>query len=72
MKSFAILAAGVTLALATGACGTNSKSNVLTASGLDPENFIGERDGKATALYTLKNGNGMEASSPTSEAESCR
>ena len=61
MKSFAILAAGVTLALATGACGTNSKSNVLTASGLDPENFIGERDGKATALYTLKNGNGMEA-----------
>lgn len=34
---------------------------VKTASGLDPENFISEVDGKPTALYLLKNSRGMEA-----------
>ena len=34
---------------------------VKTASGLDPENFISEVDGKPTALYVLKNSRGMEA-----------
>lgn len=32
----------------------------LTKSGLDPKNFEAERDGKALALYTLTNDNGME------------
>ncbi len=32
----------------------------LTASGLNPEAFADTIDGKATALYTLKNANGME------------
>ena len=31
-----------------------------TASGLDPEKFVGEYNGKKTALYTLENSNGME------------
>lgn len=32
----------------------------LTLSGLDPMDFEGEKNGKATALYTLKNAAGME------------
>ncbi len=32
----------------------------LTASGLNPENFITEVDGKKTGLYKLTNANGME------------
>lgn len=32
----------------------------LTKSGLDPQNFVSERDGKQTALYTLSNESGME------------
>ena len=31
-----------------------------TMSGLDPKDFVGEKNGKATALYTLTNDNGME------------
>lgn len=33
----------------------------LTKSGLDPENFVTEVDGKNVALYTLTNENGVEA-----------
>ncbi len=32
----------------------------LTQSGLDPQNFVDTIDGKPTALYVLKNQNGME------------
>ena len=39
------------------ACSTKP---ALTLSGLDPEAFVGEKNGKATALYTLTNANGME------------
>ena len=38
------------------ACGSTD----MTLSGLDPENFKSEKDGKTTALYTLTNSNGME------------
>ena len=38
------------------ACGSTD----MTLSGLDPENFKSETDGKSTALYTLTNSNGME------------
>lgn len=31
-----------------------------TKSGLNPENFVAERDGKMTGLYTISNQNGME------------
>ena len=36
------------------------KENALTASGLNPENFVDTYNGMPTALYTLTNGNGME------------
>ena len=39
----------------------NSNESQLTLSGLDPEKFVAEVDGKTTALYTLTNENGMEA-----------
>ena len=38
-------------------CGTKTQT---TLSGLNPSNFIAEKDGKECALYTLKNKNGME------------
>ena len=37
-----------------------AQSPTLTKSGLNPENFRGERDGAQTALYTLTNKSGME------------
>ena len=36
------------------------KENALTASGLNPENFVGTYNDMPTALYTLTNANGME------------
>ena len=36
------------------------KENALTASGLNPENFVDTYNGMPTALYTLTNENGME------------
>ncbi len=57
MKSLTI---GIfSLALATAACTTPTQQ--LTKSGLDPEKFKTEVDGKPTALYTLVNSNGLEA-----------
>ncbi len=38
-----------------------SNEPVTTLSGLDPQAFVGEKNGKATTLYTLKNANGVEA-----------
>ena len=50
------MAAAVLAAFAI-SCASESS---LTLSGLDPQNFVAEKDGKATALYTLKNAAGME------------
>lgn len=55
MKRIAIIAAAVLMA----AC-SHSNGPVVTKSGLDPEAFVAEYNGKATALYTLKNESGME------------
>ncbi len=55
-KKFMVFA-GAFAALAS--CNT-SKAPETTLSGLDPQNFIAEYEGKPTALYTLKNANGME------------
>ena len=44
----------------TAACNQSSTPSI-TKSGIDPEKFIGEYNGKPTALYTLENANGMEA-----------
>lgn len=40
---------------------SQQKTDNLTLSGLDPDNFKAEVKGKPTALYVLENGNGMEA-----------
>lgn len=43
------------------ACTEQKTASVeLTASGLNPQEFVDTIDGKATALYTLKNANGVE------------
>ncbi|MDE7442787.1 MAG: galactose-1-epimerase, partial [Muribaculaceae bacterium] len=42
-------------------CANNKSDEQLTASNLDPRNFVTEVDGKPVALYTLVNGSGMEA-----------
>ena len=57
-KSIALIS-GMTLTLS--ACGNQKNAEPqLTESGLNPADFVTEVDGKATALYTLKNANGME------------
>lgn len=52
-----IIAIAVFAAFVAAAC---SPKVQLTASGLDPKNFKGTRDGVELGLYTLTNGNGME------------
>ena len=52
-----IIASVAVAALGLSAC---SSEPALTLSGLDPQDFVGEKGGKATALYTLTNANGME------------
>ena len=56
-RIFKTIAGAAIAALCFTAC---SNEPVKTLSGLDPQAFVGEKDGKATALYTLKNANGME------------
>ena len=56
-RIFKTIAGAAMAALCLAAC---SAKPALTLSGLDPEAFVGEKNGKATALYTLKNANGME------------
>lgn len=53
----ALCAAAALLTACAGEAGKAAK----TKSGLDPEKFIAEVDGKSTALYTLTNSNGVEA-----------
>ncbi|MCM1356138.1 MAG: galactose mutarotase [Staphylococcus sp.] len=54
-----IAAIGAGAALFISSCG-NEKAT-LTKSGLDPQKFNSEYNGKQTALYVLENSNGMEA-----------
>lgn len=57
-----LLLAGIAAFLLT-ACGESKSENkepAITKSGLNPENFIADKDGKQTNLYTLTNQNGME------------
>lgn len=57
-KSIALVS-GMTLALS--ACGNQKNAELrLTDSGLNPADFVTTVDDKTTALYTLKNANGME------------
>jgi len=59
MKTQILLAGMAAVLLGAAGCG-NSEQSGLTKSGLDPQKFVADRDGKKTALYVLKNANGME------------
>lgn len=50
----------IALSLLAVGCSKSPAEKKLTASGLDPDNFVTEVNGKTTALYTLTNENGME------------
>lgn len=50
----------VSIALAMSACGNKQSDSQLTASGLNPDDFVTDVNGKTTGLYTLTNDNGME------------
>lgn len=52
-----MICAGVAAILASCA---KKEAPQTTLSGLDPQNFTAEYEGQPTALYTLKNANGME------------
>jgi len=58
MRHFARTALAAALLFGAAACG--DAPHIATRSGLDPERFRAEIDGKATALYTLTNASGME------------
>lgn len=62
MKTIVKFLASATAAVAMMTACTEPKATTaeLTASGLNPEAFVDTINGKATALYTLKNANGME------------
>lgn len=61
MKTLAMILGGVAATAVISACSTESgKEARLTESGLNPENFVAEFHGDSTALYTLRNANGME------------
>ena len=60
MSNLKIVAAAAVSAICLSACYTGTQHPVLTKSGLNPENFAREYDGKKTSLYTLSNANGME------------
>ena len=51
---------GLPLAMATSCGDKQAADSGMTLSGLNPANFIETVDGKETALYVLKNSNGME------------
>lgn len=61
MRLKAITTTAAIAMLAMASCGTKSTTTPqLTKSGLDPQKFIADVNGKKTGLYTLKNANGME------------
>ena len=55
-----ILSGAAVVAFMVACTETKAPEAELTASGLNPEAFVDTIDGKATALYTLKNANGVE------------
>ncbi|MDE6270171.1 MAG: galactose mutarotase [Muribaculaceae bacterium] len=53
--------APIALVALLASCAGADKQSQLTQSGLDPDKFVAEYNGKPTALYVLSNDNGMEA-----------
>lgn len=60
MKVGTIVAVTTPILLAACSAPKQTEEANLTASGLDPEQFVDTINGKPTALYTLTNENGME------------
>ena len=60
MKILNLSICAAAIALSFASCSKDSAEPTLTKSGLNPENFVTDVDGKTTGLYTLKNANGME------------
>ena len=60
MKNSAKLLAAIASAAMMVACTGQKQTNELTVSGLNPADFESTIREKQTALYTLKNANGME------------
>lgn len=61
MKNYVKLFATAFVALAiTSSCEERKAADELTASGLNPADFVSTQGDKQTALYTLRNANGME------------
>lgn len=52
--------AAIAVAFIATACGSQKEKETLTKSGLNPQNFENEYNGKATHLYTLTNEDGSE------------
>lgn len=60
MKKSMLMPLGALVVMAAASCTGKKDAQAVTASGLDPQNFVAVVDGDTTGLFTLKNANGME------------
>lgn len=60
MKKSMLMPLGALVVIAAASCTGKKDAQAVTASGLDPQNFVAVVDGDTTGLFTLKNANGME------------
>lgn len=60
MKKSMLMPLGALVVMAAASCTGKKDAQTVTASGLDPQNFVAVVDGDTTGLFTLKNANGME------------
>lgn len=60
MKKSMLLPLGALVVMAAASCTGKKDAQAVTASGLDPQNFVAVVDGDTTGLFTLKNANGIE------------
>ena len=60
MKKSMLMPLGALVVMAAASCTGKKDAQTVTASGLDPQNFVAVVDGNTTGLFTLKNANGME------------
>ena len=60
MKKSMLMPLGALVVMAAASCTGKKDAQAVTASGLDPQNFVAVVDGDSTGLFTLKNANGME------------
>ena len=65
MKKSMLMPLGALVVMAAASCTGKKDAQAVTASGLDPQNFVAVVDGDTTGLFTLKNANGMEVNITT-------